>query len=60
MKKINQILIGTHNKGKFKEIGKLISKNIKKISPVNLKIKAPKETGITFQSNSKLKANFFF
>ncbi len=60
MKKNNQILIGTHNAGKFKEIGKLISKKIKKISPVNLKIKAPKETGITFKSNSKLKANFFF
>ena len=60
MKKNNQILIGTHNEGKFKEIGKLISKKFKKISPVSLKIKAPKETGITFQSNSKLKANFFF
>ena len=60
MKKNNQILIGTHNECKFKEIGKLISKKFKKISPVSLKIKAPKETGITFQSNSKLKANFFF
>ena len=60
MKKNNQLLIGTHNDGKFVEICKLLSKKIKKISPKSLKIKAPKETGKTFKSNSELKANFFF
>ena len=60
MKKNNILLIGTHNDGKFKEISKLISKKIKKISPKSLKIKSPKETGKTFKSNSELKANFFF
>ena len=60
MKKNNLILIGTHNDGKFREISKLINKNIKKISPKSLKIKAPKETGKTFKSNSELKANFFY
>ncbi len=60
MKKNNLLLIGTHNDGKFKEISKLISKKIKKISPKSLKIKAPKETGKTFSSNSELKANFFY
>ena len=60
MKKNNILLIGTHNDGKFKEISKLISKKIKKISPKSLKIKAPKETGKTFRSNSELKANFFY
>ena len=60
MKKNNLILIGTHNDGKFKEISKLLSKKIKKISPKSLRIKAPKETGKTFRSNSELKANFFF
>ena len=59
MKK-NLLLIGTHNDGKFREISKLISKKIKKISPKSLKIKAPKETGKTFRSNSELKANFFY
>ena len=44
----------------LREISKLISKKIKKISPKSLKIKAPKETGKTFRSNSELKANFFF
>ena len=56
---MKKILIGTHNKGKFKEIAYLISKKYKKISPLTLKIKSPKETGKTFSSNSKLKATFF-
>ena len=60
MKKKNQLLIGTHNDGKFKEISKLISSKIKKISPKSLNIKAPRETGKSFKSNSELKANFFF
>ena len=60
MKKNNLLLIGTHNDGKFREISKLLNKKIKKISPKRLKIKAPRETGKTFRSNSELKANFFF
>ena len=56
---MKKILIGTHNKGKFKEISYLLSKKIKKISPVSLKIKSPNETGKTFIANSKLKANYF-
>ena len=34
-------------------------KKYKKISPISLKIKSPKETGKTFISNSKLKVKFF-
>tara|TARA_B100001059_G_C17723443_1_gene522058 strand:+ start:267 stop:845 length:579 start_codon:yes stop_codon:yes gene_type:complete len=56
---MKKILIGTHNKGKFREIAHLISNDFKKISPYSLKIKSPKETGKTFASNSKLKVNFF-
>ena len=56
---MKKILIGTHNKGKFKEISYLISKKVKKISPERLKIKSPKETGKTFSANAKLKANYF-
>ena len=56
---MKKILIGTHNKGKFKEIAYLISKKYKKISPISLKIKSPKETGKSFISNSKLKVSFF-
>jgi XTP/dITP diphosphohydrolase len=56
---MKKILIGTHNSGKYKEIAHLISKKYKKISPVILKIKSPKETGRTFSSNSKLKVKYF-
>lgn len=56
---MKKILIGTHNKGKFKEIAYLISKKYKKISPTSLKIKSPAETGKTFIANSRLKAKFF-
>ena len=56
---MKKILIGTHNQGKFKEIAYLISNKYKKVSPVKLKIKSPKETGKTYISNSKLKAGFF-
>ena len=56
---MKKILIGTHNKGKFKEIAYLISKKYRKFSPINLKIKSPKETGKSFISNSRLKVKFF-
>ena len=56
---MKKILIGTHNKGKFKEISYLLSKKIKKISPIKFKIKSPKETGKTFSTNAKLKAKYF-
>ena len=56
---MKKILIGTHNKGKFREISYLISNRYKKISPISLKIKSPKETGKTFIANSRLKVKFF-
>ena len=56
---MKKILIGTHNQGKFKEISSLISKKYRKISPNKLRLKSPKETGKTFVSNSKLKAEYF-
>ena len=56
---MKKILIGTHNKGKFKEIAFLVPKKYKKISPITLKIKSPKETGKSFISNSRLKVIFF-
>ena len=59
MQKINKILVGTHNKGKFIEICDLLPKKIEKISPINLKIESPIESGKTFEENSEIKANFF-
>tara|TARA_B110000881_G_C18557983_1_gene508083 strand:- start:986 stop:1585 length:600 start_codon:yes stop_codon:yes gene_type:complete len=59
MEEINKILIGTNNKGKFKELSHLLSKKIKKISPSKIGIKSPREIGKTFKKNSILKAKYF-
>ena len=59
MKKINKIMIGTHNNGKFKEICDLLPKNIIKISPKDLNLLSPDEIGSTFEENSKIKAEYF-
>ena len=59
MYKIDKILIGTHNMGKFREISDLLPPEIVKISPNSLKIESPDETGKTFSDNSLLKAKFF-
>ena len=56
---MKKILIGTHNNGKFKEIAYLLPKKYKKISPLKLQIKSPKETGKSFKSNAKLKVKYF-
>ena len=56
---MKKILVGTHNKGKFKEIAYLLPKKYKKISPLRLQIKSPKETGKSFKSNARLKVKFF-
>ena len=59
MKKIKEILIGTNNVGKYKEICGLLPKKIKKYSLNEFKIKSPKETGKTFKENSFIKASYF-
>ena len=56
---MKKILIGTHNRGKFREISYLLPRKLHKVSPISLKIKSPKETGKSFISNSKLKAKYF-
>ena len=59
-KDIKKILIGTHNKGKIREISYLIKNKIKKITPFDLSIKSPRETGKTFKQNAELKAKYFY
>ena len=59
MKKISKIIIGTHNKGKFEEICNLLPKKIIKISPKDINLASPKETGKTFEENSIIKAKYF-
>tara|TARA_B100000029_G_scaffold241128_1_gene238358 strand:+ start:1341 stop:1928 length:588 start_codon:yes stop_codon:yes gene_type:complete len=59
MDKIKEILIGTNNIGKYREICGLLPKEIKKFSPKKFKILSPKETGKTFEENSIIKAKYF-
>ena len=59
MKKIKEILIGTNNQGKFKEICALLPKKIKKYSLKEFNISSPKETGKSFRKNSLIKASYF-
>ena len=59
MKKITNLLIGTNNKGKLREIKALLPKNIKISSASNFKLKSPIENGKTFEENSKIKARYF-
>ena len=58
-KKIKELIIGTNNKGKLKEIRDLLPKSIKTYSTKDFKIKSPRENGRTFLQNSLLKAKYF-
>ena len=58
-KKISQLLIGTNNKGKLREIKALLPKNIKIYSTSDYNLKSPMENGNTFSKNSLIKAKFF-
>ena len=59
MKKISKLLIGTNNKGKYKEIKDLLPKYIKTYSTSEFKLKSPKEDGLTFRDNSIIKSKYF-
>ena len=59
MKKISKLLIGTNNKGKYKEIKDLLPKYIKTYSTSEFKLKSPKEDGMTFKENSIIKSKYF-
>ena len=59
MKKISKLLIGTNNKGKYKEIKDLLPKYIKPYSTSEFKLKSPKEDGMTFIENSIIKSKYF-
>ena len=59
MKKILKLLIGTNNKGKYKEIKDLLPKYIKTHSTSEFKLKSPKEDGLTFTENSIIKSKYF-
>ena len=58
-KKIKNLLIGTNNKGKLKEIRSLLPKYINIFSTSDFKLNSPKENGKTFKENSLIKSKYF-
>ena len=58
-KKYKEIVIGTNNNGKLREIKDLLPKSYKISSPKDYKLKSPKENGKTFLKNSLIKAKYF-
>ena len=58
-KKIKNLLIGSNNPGKVREIRQLLPKYINVKSIIDYKLKSPKETGKTFLQNSYLKSKYF-
>ena len=59
MKKITNLLIGTNNRGKLREIRALLPKYIKTYSTSNFNLKSPAENGNTFEDNSIIKSKYF-
>ena len=59
MKKISNLLIGTNNKGKLKEIRALLPKYIRTYSTSDFNLKSPIENGKTFEDNSIIKSKYF-
>ena len=59
MKKINNLLIGTNNEGKLREIRALLPKYIKTYSTSDFNLKSPVENGKTFEENAIIKSKYF-
>ena len=57
--KILELIIGSNNQGKLKEIKDLLPKNIKVFTPKDFNLKSPRENGKTFSQNSIIKARHF-
>ena len=59
MDKIKELIIGTNNKGKYREICHLLPNEVKKYSPKEFDFPSPKEIGKSFRENSLIKASYF-
>ena len=59
MKKIEEIIVGTNNEGKHREICDLLPRIVKKRSTKEFNISSPAETGDSYEKNSLIKASFY-
>ena len=58
-KKNREIIVGSNNKGKIKEIRDLLPKTYKIFTPKDYNLRSPKENGKSFIENSLIKAKFY-
>ena len=58
-KKIKEIIIGSNNTGKIKEIRDLLPKKYKIFTPNDFNLRSPKENGKSFIENSLIKAEYY-
>ena len=58
-KKNSEIIIGSNNTGKIKEIRDLLPKTYKILTPYELNLKSPRENGKSFLENSLIKAKYY-
>ena len=58
-KKNREIIIGSNNKGKIKEIRDLLPNNYKILTPNDFNLRSPKENGKSFIENSLIKAEYY-
>ena len=59
MNQIKEIIIGTNNEGKYREICDLLPNKVIIHSPKEFNIPAPEEIGNSFKKNSFIKASYF-
>ena len=58
-KKIKEIIIGSNNTGKIREIRDLLPKKYKIFTPNDFNLRSPKENGKSFIENSLIKAEYY-
>ena len=58
-KKNREIIIGSNNRGKIKEIRYLLPKSYKILAPDDFNLRSPKENGKSFVENSLIKAKYY-
>jgi len=58
-KKNREIIIGSNNAGKIKEIRDLLPKTYKILAPSDFNLRSPKENGKSFIQNSLIKAKYY-
>ena len=58
-KKNREIIIGSNNTGKIKEIRDLLPKSYKILTPNDFNLRSPKENGKSFVENSLIKAEYY-